>query len=1122
MIKKLLLFVVLVALGFAILKLSVGGSGFGGASRTAVLSEEGSGESSAETQAGPQQPGVQGVPVSMGDGRPGQSVEIVVNDGFTLPKSVIVEDSAGVRHTLVTQRIVVEDSEPDASANGSARQHLMGVMVDFYRVDEADGVPVSVPRVKLLADEAWVELAVGEDGEQTIRSDRQMDLRGVVIQTLAGSSLPDLTLAVGQMSAWSRDRETYLYTASDTEPFTLEMGGDDPMTLTGKGLRIRLPGEADMDRDVGRADVTVVQEATWRFRSNPGTRVDGGSMLEGFRVFSAQCSGRLTYSEDVATGSGNLQMTGGVRMEGDPWDPVQGDLWRATGDLLNARLVRQGRGRAAEARERMLEEMGVDAGPRWKSFRLTGQPARLEALDQTLGCAEITAVAAGDGRPLVIRAAGGDATGRLRLQGEDGPVPVLIRAGRRFDLVRPGGLLAPVLAGYGFPPSALQGLRQRQHLFAVGPATLDATPEADRSGNEGPARRLKAQGGMAGIVRIGGQGDAAASMGSFLRGMGDVEVQLAQGEASNSATPPIWTTEASHGFEIQRIIHHRTAEVVETLVLNTDGVGTSSDDRSFAITQSSPQGEAMSLGGQGAAQLARTSPWKPDADAAELGGQAVEIDASSETGSLRLSGQGATLSNMTRFRGRLLGAGAGGDGAEALAAEAEGSPCEVRFPTERGALVGKAPRVIRRGQGLRLLQHPERLEEPLPRIERWPSASEDGTPELLAEAPLIDLDRGPDPLGASGNGSSAAGAQGQVDVWITAATDRPLNTKRVASIQLAMGEGEASGKPGGAPSSVSLRSQRWVLMPWTVPPTQQRWVSSLLPPAHGMLALRTFRNPRVLAWGLPEQPLVLDLGASGDAQGERLVAQVIQGPEQVAGSPPGKAGSSKNPGAWVGVLGRLEGNPAISRQPLENGEVTELLSRWVIFAADSAGRADVSTSSPEDEPTVLTVTDPAGSLPGGSHALRITGRQLEKQGNLVTIAEGATIRGLDAAGKLDPKGLRLDAGSMVVELDPKTNTIKRLRAGKGVDLDTKDLRAKGDQLILEAETGWATVLAKPGERVWLWMPGLMPAAVHSAKANYRTREFRAWRARLGEIEEPGAEDSADPSPTLQARREASR
>lgn len=468
--KRLLVFLLLLAAGIAALRLAIG-------DETAVRANG----------PAPEQPRQDTPAPPPGVGVSGRGGAAVTQSGpIDLPRlrDVPLGDGRVQRQEVYVLR--AEDSRPIREG----LQQLLRVTLQLFD----DGRHAATVEAR----EAFVELGTDASGRPALAEQKDIDLRDAVVTSAPHSRFADLRLELGDARVRVGDDEILLTTLPE-QPVRMVLGGDRPVTLTGRGARARLPRERD--RGLRRADIEI---------SSQPVLVTGDAR--------ATARGRMRYVEDTRSGAAQLTLEDDVRLDVTGFGQVlpgssgaprtgtagaAGDPWAARGDQFTGWLAR-GESRRGDGATQ----------PVWQRMVLVGAPATVDAPGLRLETPRIAVLPGPFGDPFAITAYGGESRvvqTDLRA-GRQQEAPVVGVSPRRIHLIRPGDAIAPLHQRFGFPRWTLRPLDRQQIVVFEGDSRL-----------EQGARTLAAQRGLLAIQR--------ADFGTgVVQGFGAVRV-VQQGEA---------------------------------------------------------------------------------------------------------------------------------------------------------------------------------------------------------------------------------------------------------------------------------------------------------------------------------------------------------------------------------------------------------------------------------------------------------------------------------------------------------------------------------------------------------------------------------------------------------------
>ncbi len=504
MIKKLIFFVFLMAGGFGVMHFVIGWENF------ATISD---GESDNSPIKDTERSGG-GFVVQEMDGNQADAVRVYSEGPMRIPRTRPFRLPNGrIRH-VTTYVLNTEDSRPHPSADD--QMELTGVVVNFYDIDGSDpSSPRAVRAGKLEAATAILQVGRDEKGRPSVREDRDMDLEQVVVTSAEGSKLGDVRMTVPRVLVRHTDQGLSLRTPTPDIEFHVTLGGDDPMDLTGQGLRAVLPSD-DMPDDAPRT-------LEFHVTSNPVFK-RGASTL--------RARGSLDYVEDMAIGIGHVDLREDVRADGllsdDPDQPVT-----AYGDTILGSISRN------ESRVRGKTKRTTS----WLTLRLDGQPARLEGNGAELRCARLEGWPSIAGEPAVFTASGEP----YLLQSD----PEAEFRAERIHVVSVPKWIGALHRPYGFSTTGFGRIAHEYLIFEGAAEVADSRSETTIRASRG-IRVLRGSGDDAATVSVG-QGDvtiersgldATGNRGFFLTGQGK------DGDQSLRLGPR--ELDPEHAFEIVR------------------------------------------------------------------------------------------------------------------------------------------------------------------------------------------------------------------------------------------------------------------------------------------------------------------------------------------------------------------------------------------------------------------------------------------------------------------------------------------------------------------------------------------------------------------------------------------
>lgn len=529
MIKKLLLFALLLTVGFAVLYYAVGLDTLVGAS--ALTEDEITGRDRDPDEAG--DPGRQaasppdeGAGFSLtgaGQAEAGITTEIRGRIEAWLGERVVELPGRTLRLPRAT--LVAEDSRPLPDG----RQLLERVTIEFFDTEIRDGGAVNTQVALLTADTAYAELVSdARKGEPSIRSDKEVEMLGVELRTTA-ADFDRSTLAIARVFALVLEDRVNI-DSQEREPFTLDIESDPPTRLVGEGLRARVPVG---NQPVGRAELLVRHVPVLTYG-------------EGQDALRLEAQGSLRFFEVVGSGTARVQLENDVRAR-IPGSSLLGDSDRGTTTVRGSRLT------AHLARGKGLTQGASRQGTAaLRSLRLWGEPATVDGPEGRLVCQEVVGVPSLDAQPFAISALGSETRLVIASETRDGrPVTTEFQAARHIHVVRPLAHLGPMLRAYGIPGWTAGSLLRRDLVVFEGKTTID-NQIGDASATADPAAAERAHGPrLPANLRLTSRDGLLASVapqGGRILAIGEGETELVQPAQGRD---PRTTVRGSDGFELR-------------------------------------------------------------------------------------------------------------------------------------------------------------------------------------------------------------------------------------------------------------------------------------------------------------------------------------------------------------------------------------------------------------------------------------------------------------------------------------------------------------------------------------------------------------------------------------------
>ena len=382
MIKKILIFVFLLAGGFITLYLLV--------DPEKAASANGSGETKKKPALNPKDRGKQGpgIPIPTKNG-PGSAIVAKPGGEIRIPKSQRVKLPSGSFRLVPIYELHAKNSRTEVGS----RLALEDVTVNFFKIDHSDPTdPKPIKTATMTAGTALIELSRDENQVSQIADDKLMEFWNVVYASGSAGDLRNTTFTVGHAHAINTEGMIRLWTPNRREPVRIESLGENGFVITGEGLDAWVPASRDEKgevqvKTVGVKDVTVLH--------NPLFVGDDMTL---------RSVGPLQIKEDSRTQTILVTMRDSVEIisrRSSQKNPKRVRVLRAKGETLRAMLSRF----ETKDRSKMY----------WRGIDLHGKPARLtdgHSIDLT--CRHMTVLPDTSGRPFWITA-----------EGDEGLAPVM-------------------------------------------------------------------------------------------------------------------------------------------------------------------------------------------------------------------------------------------------------------------------------------------------------------------------------------------------------------------------------------------------------------------------------------------------------------------------------------------------------------------------------------------------------------------------------------------------------------------------------------------------------------------------------------------------------------------------
>lgn len=556
----------------------------------------------------------------------------------------------------------------DSLPIGDGLQHLIGVTVQLY--DKGKHAAT------IVASDAFVELGRNANGDPSIKENKKIDVRGMVVTTEPDSQMAGLTLDLGDGTITIGDNEIQFTTEAD-QAVAVTFVGERNVTLTGKGAQARLP--RTKEGGLQKAQITIERDPVL--------------ITEDLRL---SATGRLHYVEDTVTGTAQISMDDNVELEithaamklpgmrSDKIDPLVGRRSTIRGDQFIGWLLRNTKSRAKQAAGDMDRNSATDGAMLWQRLLLVGAPATIDVPGMHLATPRIMVRPGALGDPFIVSAHGGASriTQTELSRGQNQADLLDSVSPRRIHFVRPGNSTGALHRAMGFPQWALRSLEQQQLIIYEGASRF-----------ESGTRTIKASKGLVVFRRDIGEN-------AIVQGFGEVEViQRGTPKKPGDKPQPDLFAKGSDGMLLTK------SNGREHLRL---GPAIDEQSRRWREHRYSVKYGKASVKGLGACEVARTK----ERTTIELRAPFDEIEADFDT-------EGTTLRNVRQLLATL-------EGETVTDLDVGGLPVKATFVKDGETLVTQAPRLRQIGpHSLRLL--PMDLNE-----SPWSEMSElDRTPRLV-------------------------------------------------------------------------------------------------------------------------------------------------------------------------------------------------------------------------------------------------------------------------------------------------------------------------------------------------------------------------------------------------------
>lgn len=389
-----------------------------------------------------------------------------------------------------------EDSRPI----GEGLQHLLRVTADLFDKGK--------PAATITATDAFVELGRNANGDPSINASKKIDVRGMVIKAHPDSDMAGLTLDLGDGTITVGDNEIQVTTELDQQ-VTVTFEGDRNVTLTGRGAKARLP--RSKDSGLQKAQITIERDPVLT--------------TEDLRLSS---SGRLHYVEDTVAGTAQISLDDNVELalqhsaldlpglRADHPDPDVATRSTIRGDQFIGWLLRNRKQdnelpqpvSAHPASASSAKKSPTEGAMIWQRLLLVGAPATIDVPGVHIATPRIMVRPGALGDPYMVSLHGGESrieqTELSRSKNQEDLISSM--SPRRIHAVRPGNSAGALHRSMGFPQWTLRSIEQ-QHLIIYEGASVFTSG----------SRTIKASEGLVIIGRDAGKN-------GIVQGFGEIEV----------------------------------------------------------------------------------------------------------------------------------------------------------------------------------------------------------------------------------------------------------------------------------------------------------------------------------------------------------------------------------------------------------------------------------------------------------------------------------------------------------------------------------------------------------------------------------------------------------------------
>jgi hypothetical protein len=604
---------------------------------------------------------------------------------YTWSRSLLAAD--GSRRNEPVYQIDTEDSRPV----GDGLQQLDRITMTLFRSGQASGV--------VHADQAFVAVGRDANGKLSLQEDKEVDLRGMILEGAPGTHTEGLRVAVARARLLLSITALELQTQDLEEPIQVDLTGNRHTSLRGKGLRALIPRERNDPKAV--ASIEILSDPV----------LETGGMV-------AYAKGNLVYREALADGSFTVLLENAVRLHiplrqqnssfgfGFSAPDQLADFSPQYADIHSERLTVYGR---------RIPDTGRPDGPSAldiSMIRIVGTPSKLEMQGLEAHGKSFDVIVHPQGELASIIAWGGPC--RVAVTRPDGML-YTAASPERLEMHRHGVEAAEALRSHGLPLWTLQQIRNQDAFHLQGESEIASNNQKITA-----TRALR-------ILNGDSKGNTIT-----MDGWGQITVSTHSKNSSDS------TIQAAGSYGCRLTKRFDSEELRLGPALPSSFLDTEHPCWSH---QYSVRSESVNLIGNGSCHLLRR-------------GVNTEITLLSRDGGIKATGIGL----QTEFQQvKSLWVQLQGDIISQI--QAAGTPCKAAFKTAHGQIVALMPIFHRMGPAAYqaiAVEHmaealhltPEGLFHGCPEQDRTPSITtfkydpNRGSEELLTRAPRIDLHLG--------------------------------------------------------------------------------------------------------------------------------------------------------------------------------------------------------------------------------------------------------------------------------------------------------------------------------------------------------------------------------------------